>query len=274
MLQHSIDRFRMDNRVVIITGGAGFLGIQHAEAILEAGGTPVIFDRTVADLERSISQIQQFGASELMTVVCDITDEESISGAMSKVKSRFGRIDAVVNNAAYQGRPVFGERYFAPVDDYPTNAWRLALDTTLTGTFLVTKHALRYMIEQADGVFVNVASDVGVISPDPRIYEGLPKEQYFNTPPSYAAAKAAIISFTRYIATHYALKNIRANSISPAGMFNDQPPEFVNKLTQLIPLGRMAKKGEYKSCLVFLLSDASSFITGANLIVDGGRTAW
>ncbi len=126
------------------------------------------------------------------------------------------------------------------------------------------------MVKQGGGVILNIASDVGVISPDHRIYEGMP----FNTPLSYSMSKAAIIQMTKWLATYWSGKNIRVNCLSPAGVYADQPPEFVKRLSNLIPMGRMADKDEYKAAVVFLVSDASSFMTGANLIIDGGRTCW
>jgi NAD(P)-dependent dehydrogenase (short-subunit alcohol dehydrogenase family) len=268
------DTFRLDNRVIVITGGAGFLGLQHAEGVLEAGGIAVLLDLKEDALEKCAARLVESHGHEPYTVVADITDEESVEEAMAQVMKEFGRLDALVNNAAYSGRQEFGERYFAPVEDYPLQAWQRTVEVNLTGTFLATKFALRQMIKGGRGVFLNIASDVGMISPDPRIYEGLTGDQYFNTPPSYSATKAAIINFTRHIATHYAKHGIRANCISPAGMYNNQPEDFVSLLSRLVPLGRMARRGEYKASVVYLLSDASSFMTGANLVVDGGRTAW
>ena len=266
--------FRLDNRVIAITGGGGFLGRQHAEAILEAGGSPVLLDREAAVLTETAKNLNDSHGSRPLTIVSDITVEESLARAMDEIISHHGRLDGLVNNAAFSGRAEFGQQYFARIEDYQLEAWRKTVDVNLTGTFLATKFALRQMIKQESGVFVNIASDVGIVSPDPRIYENLQDDKYFNTPLAYSATKAAVINLTRHVATHYAPQGIRANSISPAGMFNNQPSEFVDLLTRLIPLGRMSRRGEYKAALVFLLSDASSFMTGANLVIDGGRTAW
>jgi NAD(P)-dependent dehydrogenase (short-subunit alcohol dehydrogenase family) len=266
--------FRLDNRIIVITGGAGFLGIQHAEAVLEAGGVPVLFDLKEEVLNAASDRLLSTHGHKPLTVVSDITDERSIENAIDRVVNECGRLDGLINNAAFAGRVEFGQQYFAAVEEYPLAAWRRTVEVNLTGTFIATKFALRAMMKQGHGVFVNIASDVGIVSPDPRIYEELKSEQRFNTPLSYSATKAAIINFTRHIATHYAQCGIRANSISPAGMSNNQPEEFVKLLAKLIPLGRMAKRGEYKAAIVFLLSDASAFMTGSNLVIDGGRTAW
>ena len=268
------DWYSLRGRVVVITGGAGFLGRQHAQAVLAAGGTPVLFDVRAEPLATAAASLgAEFGQAPLV-VACDVTDERQVDAALDTVIATCGDLHGVVNNAAYNGRGDFGASYFAAFEDYPVDAWRRTVDVNLTGVFLVTKHALRRMVPRGRGVLVTIASDVGVISPDPRIYEDLPDGQAFNTPPSYSATKAAVIHLTKHVATHYARHGIRANSLSPAGMSNNQPADFMAKLAKLIPLGRMARHGEYQAALVFLLSEASSFMTGGNLIVDGGRTAW
>jgi NAD(P)-dependent dehydrogenase (short-subunit alcohol dehydrogenase family) len=269
-----MDRFRLDGRTVLITGGGGLLGVQHAEAVLEAGGVPVLLDLNQSALDTAAAALAGSHRARVETIACDITSEDHVERAMDDMTRRAGSLDAVINNAAYAGRGEFGRQYFAAFEEYPVEAWRKAVDVNLTGVFIVTRAALRRMVPQRRGVFVNVASDVGIVSPDPRIYDGLPEEQYFNTPPAYSATKAAVINLTRHVATHYARHGIRANAISPAGMYNNQPAAFVERLTKLLPLGRMAERGEHKPSVVYLLSDASSFMTGANLVVDGGRTAW
>ena len=171
-----------------------------------------------------------------------------------------------------------GKGFFAPFEEYEKDLWQISLDVNLTGTFLITQAIGKIMKSQKRGVIINIASDVAVISPDHRIYE--PDEHFdykgvpFNTPIAYPVTKAGILSFTRYLATYWAKDGIRVNSISPAGVFRDHDPKFVEQLAFRIPLGRMAFPQELKGPIVFLASDASSFMTGANLIVDGGRTCW
>src|SRR5262249_43578710 len=162
------------------------------------------------------------------------------------------------------------EQYFASFEEYPLDLWESALNTNLTGLFLCTQAVGRAMCRQGKGVVINIASDLSVIGPDHRIYEG----ENFNTPISYTVSKAAVLGFTRHLATYWAKKNIRVNALSPAGVFDGHAPAFVGKLASRIPMERMASKDEYKGAIVFLASDASSFMTGSNLIVDGGRTAW
>lgn len=257
--------------MTVITGGGGLLGMKHAEAIAGAGGVPVIAD---VDLERALHVCEtlrgSFGTKALALKV-DITDPAQVLAMVEQVMRTLGRLDILINNAALtvKGGGARYERYFARFEEYPVELWNDALRINLTGTFLVTQAVGRVMLLQGKGVIINIASDVGVISPDHRVYEG----RAFNTPIGYAVSKAGIISFTRYLATYWAPK-IRVNALSPAGVYDGQDEEFVRRLSHLIPLGRMADRDEYKGAIVYLASDASSFMTGANLIVDGGRTAW
>ncbi len=244
--------FDLTGKVAIITGGAGLLGKKHIEAITEMGGIAISVDK---NREYSLQ--------------CDITSREQVNKTVKYILESWGQIDILVNNAgmtAGQGKA----EYFDSFEDYKLEPWRLSLETNLTGIFIMTQAVSKEMLKRGKGVILNIASDVGVISPDHRIYE----EVDFNTPLSYCVCKHAIIGFTKWLATYYSDKGIRVNSLSPGGVFNDQPREFVERLTKLIPMGRMANADEYKAAVVFLVSDASSYMTGANLIIDGGRTCW
>jgi NAD(P)-dependent dehydrogenase (short-subunit alcohol dehydrogenase family) len=271
--------FDLTDRVAIITGGAGMLGQKHAEAIAEMAGRPVIADLNLEMAEKTADYIRRTFAVESLGVAVDITQKDAVERMVRHVRERWSRIDILINNAAMTVQVGSARRadYFSPFEDYPLDLWREALNVNLTGAFLCTQAVGKVMCEQRSGVILNIASDVGVISPDHRIYrpdsQGYPGVN-FNTPIAYATTKAGLISFTRYLATYWADKNIRVNALSPAGVYNDHDPGFAKKLSQCIPLGRMAHKDEYKGAVIFLVSDASSFMTGANLIVDGGRTAW
>jgi NAD(P)-dependent dehydrogenase (short-subunit alcohol dehydrogenase family) len=273
------DVYDLTGRVALVTGGAGLLGLRHAEAIAEMGGVPVIVD---VDGERAAAAAgdiaRQFGVAASASTA-DITDERAVHQCVGDAMRRYQRIDILVNNAALtvKGGGPDGDEYFAPFERYPLRLWEKALRVNLTGAFLMTQAVGRVMVEQRRGVVVNIASDVAMISPDHRIYEGMVSPSSgkpFNTPLSYATTKGALLSLTRYLATYWAPHNIRVNALSPAGVFDGHQPEFVSRLANLIPLGRMADRDEYKGALVFLVSDASSFMTGANLVVDGGRSAW
>jgi len=262
--------YDLSGRTAVITGGAGFLGTKHAEAIAEMGGIPILVDLVKDRVEAAADRLQgQFGVPAC-GLVADITRKDEVERAVDLAVARYGRLDILINNAGFTGKGQRPDQLFAPFEDYPLDLWQHALDVNLTGAFLVSQAVGRVMRAARRGVVVNIASDVGVISPDHRIYEGQP----FNTPVAYATTKAALINFTRYLATYWAPCGIRVNALSPAGVFDGHDPQFVRRLTQLIPLGRMAHHDEYKGAIVFLVSDASAFMTGANLIVDGGRTCW
>jgi len=271
--------YDLRGRVTIITGGAGLLGRRHAEAVAEMGGIPVLVDVDDAGARRVAGEIgERFGVAASAEVF-DITDQAAVAAGIDAIARRHGRIDALVNNAALtvKGGGADLEGYFAPFEEYPVALWEQALRVNLTGAFLVTQAVGRVMVAQRRGVVVNIASDVGTISPDHRIYAGMTSPSSgrpFNTPIAYATTKAALVNFTRYLATYWAPQGIRVNALSPAGVYDGHEPEFVRRLSSLIPLGRMAHPDEYKGALIFLVSDASSFMTGANLVVDGGRTAW
>lgn len=271
------DLFRLDGKVAVITGGAGLLGIKHAEAIAEQGGSPVLLDKDSDRLQTTREELQKSFGSEFLACAADITDRDALEKTIREILKKKGQIDILINNAAMTVESAGGEKgYFDPFEDYSGDLWEKALRVSLTGAFHCTQLVGTQMKALGSGVILNIASDLSVISPDHRIYQagdgyhGTP----FNTPISYAVAKSGLIGFTRYLATYWAPDNIRVNALSPGGVFNHHDPEFVKRLSQLIPLGRMAKKDEYKGAVVFLVSDASSFMTGFNVVMDGGRSCW
>ena len=273
------DLFDLTGRVAIITGGAGLLGMQHARAIASRGGHVVIADLSAEQAEQAARSIEAESGVAALGMAADVTDKGAIERLAEQTVARFGAIDILINNAALtvKGGGDIAQQYFARVEDYPLSLWEQALRVNLTGTFICCQVVGRHMVAQQRGVILNIASDVGVISPDHRIYEharsphtGAP----FNTPPAYAVSKAAVIHLTKYLATYWAKDGIRVNSLSPGGVFANHDPQFVSELTSRIPLGRMAGVDEYQGAVLFLVSDASSYMTGANLIADGGRTAW
>jgi len=273
------DLFDLTGRVAIVTGGAGMLGLRHAEAIAEAGGTPVLADLSPEALEAGARHLRERTGVDALAVEVDISSRDRVQAMVADVLNELGRIDILINNAALtvRGGSETLEGYFAPFEDYPLELWQRALDVNLTGTFLVTQAVGRVLVEQRRGVVLNIAAVYGMVSPDHRIYEGILNQyggQAFNTPISYSATKAAILNFTRYLATYWADKGIRVNSFSPGAVFDEHDETFVRNLTSRIPLARMAHKDEYKGAIVFLVSDASSYMTGTNLVVDGGWTSW
>ena len=218
--------------------------------------------------------------AKVATYSMDMCNKKSIQKVISEIEDKYRHIDVLINSAAFAMKNLQegGEGFFDDFEDYDEKLWQVSLDVNLTGTFLITQSVGRVMRKQEKGVVINIASDVALISPDHRIYEADERFDYdgveFNTPLAYPVTKAGMLSMTRYLATYWSKVGIRVNSFSPAGVFRNHDPKFVEQLAYRIPLGRMAFAEEYKGPIVFLASDASSFMTGANLIVDGGRTIW
>ena len=274
--------FRVDGRVALVTGGAGLLGRRYCEALLEAGGRVVIAD---LDGDRAEGLAAELSASDALGLPLDVSDEASVHAAVERSVGRFGRVDILVNNAALTVRGgserLRPEDYFAPFERYPRAVWDLALSVNLTGMMLCAQAAGRQMLAQGGGVMVNIASTYGVVAPDQRLYEGVASPYGssdstagFNTPVSYAVTKTAVLGLTRYLATYWGRQNIRVNALTPHGVYDNHDETFVRNFAYRSPLGRMARNDEYRGALLFLVSDASSYMTGANLIVDGGWTAW
>lgn len=271
------DSFDLAGRVAVITGGAGLLGYQHGAAIASAGGIPILADLDQQRAEAKAAQLAaEFGVAAC-GIQADITQESGVKSLLESVLARYGRSDILINNAA--NNPTMGSdghTEFSRLEDFRIEQWRADLEVGLTGAFLCSKVFGSRMAASGGGVIVNVASDLALIAPDQRIYQksGLAAELQPVKPVSYSVAKAGLLGLTRYLATYWADKNVRVNAICPGGIGTNQPDDFVERLTNLIPLGRMAKVDEYRGAILFLCSDASSYMTGANLVIDGGRTCW
>jgi len=265
--------FDLTGRVAIITGGTGLLGQQHAAIIAAAGGIPVLVDlRALGEAELR----DRFG-SAACSLVADITNETEVAKLTVEVLRRFSRIDILINNAANNPKVESpGDFAKSRLESFPLEQWNADLAVGLTGAFLCSRIIGREMARQKRGVIINIASDLALIAPDQRLYreEGLPDDQQPVKPVSYSVVKTGLIGLTRYLATYWATAGVRVNALSPGGVYNNQADEFVQRLSQLIPLGRMAGINEYQGALLFLCSDASSYMTGANLVIDGGRSCW
>jgi NAD(P)-dependent dehydrogenase (short-subunit alcohol dehydrogenase family) len=201
----------------------------------------------------------------------DVTDEESIARAARDA----GRVDVLVNNAAVDAKfTAGGAKEFSRVENYPLDSWNAQIAVGLTGAFLCAKIFGAAMADQGGGVILNVASDLSVIAPDQRLYRNpeLPESRQPVKPVTYSVVKAGLVGLTRYLAGYWAAQNVRVNALSPGGVFNDHPAEFVARLTNLIPMGRMAEPDEYRAAVQFLCSPASAYMTGQNILIDGGRT--
>jgi len=272
-----LQKFKLNNKVAIITGGAGLLGTKHAEAIIEAGGMPVLWDinsQVVQDRSREIAE--KYNVSCLGMDV-DITDPENVKTGVNEVLKTLHRIDILINNAANDPKVAPDEgQAWSRLENLSLEIWQKDIAVGLTGAFLCSREIGLYMAKHGGGVILNIASDLGVIAPDQRIYrkEDLNENEQPVKPVTYSVVKHGLIGLTKYLATYWAENKVRVNAISPGGIYTDQPEDFVGKLTNLIPMGRMAQHDEYKAAILFLVSDASSYMTGANLIIDGGRTSW
>jgi NAD(P)-dependent dehydrogenase (short-subunit alcohol dehydrogenase family) len=268
--------FDLTDRVAIVTGGAGLLGYQHGDILAAAGAHVVLLDLPQANPQLRAEQLTATHGPDCLGLAVDITSEASLLKARDAIVAKFGRIDILINNAANNPK-VEDQKPGQPwsrLENFPLATWNDDIAVGLTGAFLCSRIFGQEMVKRNAGVILNVASDLGVIAPDQRLYrqEGVADHQQPVKPVTYSVVKTALIGLTRYLSTYWTANNIRVNAISPGGVFAGQPDEFTAKLHQLIPMGRMAHKDEYQGAILFLCSDASSYMTGQNLIIDGGRS--
>ena len=269
--------FDLSGRVAIVTGGAGLLGYYHGAILAAAGAHVVLLDLDIADPAGRAAQLRATYGVECAGLEADVTSEASLITVRDQIVSRFGRIDILINNAANNPKVEDSEgKNWSRLENFPIEVWDADIRVGLTGAFLCSRVFGAEMVKRGSGVIVNVSSDLGVIAPDQRLYrnEGLAEDAQPVKPVTYSVVKTALIGLTRYLATYWSSAGIRVNSISPGGVLNGQPEEFLDRLNQLIPMGRMANRDEYQGAILFLCSDASSYMTGSNLVIDGGRTCW
>lgn len=266
--------FDLRDRVAIITGGAGLLGYHHGAILASAGARVVLLDLPAANPLARASQLATEYGAEALGLASDITSESSLESARARILEKFGRIDILINNAANNPKVEDGKTTWSRLENFPLDVWEADIRVGLTGAFLCSRLFGAEMAKRKSGVILNVASDLALIAPDQRLYrvEGLPDDQQPVKPVTYSVVKTALIGLTRYLATYWSSANIRVNAISPGGVFNGQSEAFLTRLKQLIPMERMANQDEYEGAILFLCSDASSYMTGANLVIDGGRS--
>jgi len=254
------------------------LGRKHAEAVAAYGGHPVLLDLSV-DVVTSLADDlnKQFGVDATGYQV-DITDESRIEENVQQLLHKYGRIDGLVNNAANNPKVEdSSEKNFSRLENFPVDIWNQHVAVGLTGAFLCAKYyGFEIAKNEEGGSIVNISSDLGVMAPDQRLYaqEGLPEEQQPVKPVTYSVVKTGMIGLTRYLATYWVEKNVRCNAMCPGGVENGQPEDFLAEVSSRIPMNRLAQSDEYQGTLLWMLSDASSYLNGAVVPVDGGRTAW
>jgi len=275
----NLPKYDLGERTALITGGAGLLGVEHAKAILEVNGRVVLSDINEVTLEAAVERLtHDFSASRIISIVLDVTDEKSIIEAAEKFSVQNIEIDILINNVA--SNPKYSRagrnQEFSRLENFRLEDWNLEISVGLTSAFLCSKIFGVEMAIRNRGVILNIASDLSVIAPDQRLYkiESLIPELQPVKPVTYSVIKAGLVGLTKYLATYWNESGVRVNSLSPGGVYEDQPAEFLESISKLIPMGRMANKDEYQSAVQFLCSDASSYMTGQNIVIDGGRSIW
>lgn len=279
MKEKLMEKFSLDDKVCIITGGAGLMGHNHANAILSGGGVAVLLDIDDDKLNIEKTRLERlYESAQVDTYQVDIRERSQLEKVREDLVAKYGHIDILINNAANNPKveSEADNMNATRFDDFPLEIWNNDVAVGLTGAFLCTQVFGRQMEIQKEGVILNISSDLGIIAPDQRIYrkEGLAEEKQTIKPVTYSVIKHGLIGLTKYTATYWAKDGIRCNALCPSGIENGQDEEFIGKLTNLIPMGRMASQDEYQSTVLYMVSDASKYMTGATVIVDGGRTCW
>lgn len=266
--------FNVKDKIIVITGGLGQLGRQYTKDLMSVGCRVAIID--VVTLSDVHTESEFFESSKrLISIKADVTQRESLENALKIIKEVWGIPHGLVNNAAIDSPPDAPIAENGPFENYPVSSWDKILDVNLKGPFLCSQVFGGSMAEVERGSIVNISSIYGMVSPDQRIYDYRAQElRNFYKPVTYSVSKSGLLNMTKYLATYWAKKNVRVNTLSLAGVFNNQDAQFLQGYCSRVPVGRMAGVDEYSGALIFLLSKASSYMTGANLVIDGGWTAW
>lgn len=278
-MQDLLKKFSLENKVCIITGGAGLMGDSHARAVLESRGVPVLLDISEEKLEEEKKRLnKEYEDQPIEFFKTDITKRTDLVTVCDNVVDKYGHIDILINNAANNPKMESKAVNMGAIrfDNLPLEIWQDDMAVGLTGAFLCAQVFGKQMELQRKGVILNISSDLGIIAPDQRIYRknGISEAKQPVKPVTYSVIKHGLIGLTKYLATYWADKGIRCNAICPAGIENGQDEDFIKKLTNLVPMGRMAAKDEYQATVLYMISDASAYMTGTTVIVDGGRTCW
>lgn len=277
------NKFSLTGLSAIVTGGAGLLGAEFCRTLVEAGAQVTIADLNIRAAQHLTDALSGKGF-QVLPVQTDATQPESVREMVSRTVDEFGGVNILVNSAAMDPKfdlkqtsikkePSAAEKMTASFEEYPLESWRTAIEVNLTSAFICCQEVGKHMLAQGGGVIINISSIYGISGPDQRIYK-TPDSPPQYKPAYYSVTKAGLLGLTRYLAAYYAGKNIRVNALSPGGVFNDNEDSFVQAYSARTILGRMAARDEMNGALLFLASDASKYMTGANLVVDGGWTAW
>lgn len=275
----TLERYSLQGKYVLITGGGGLLGMEHTKAVCEIGATVVLTDISFETLNLAKTQLEQsIDPKQLLYFEMDVTNPDSIYVVLRKLQQLNIQLDVLINNASID--PKVNDRgssiEFSRLENFELSQWNLEVSVGLTGAFLCSKIFGTEMAQRGSGNIINIASDLSVFSPDQRLYkkDHLPQDQQPVKPITYSAIKSGLVGMTRYLATYWADSGLRCNALSPGGVYVNQDDVFVKRISNLIPLGRMASRNEYHAAIQFLCTDASSYMTGQNLVIDGGRSAW
>lgn len=266
--------FSLTGKVAIVTGGAGFLGKHFCRGLAESGATVVIVDVNTEEVFSIADEINQQFPSQALGIVADITHPEEVHRVLTQAVESFGGVDILLNNAA--GKGASHDQYFAPFEEYTLEQWREVMSINIDAMFLMAQAVGKQMLKQnRGGSIIQTSSAYGIMGPDNRIYEdSWYLNRQINTPAVYSTSKAAVVGLTKFLATYWAQNNIRVNALVPGGTKSGQNAIFQKKYGERIPLGRMANAPEIVGAVLFLASDAASYVTGHCLIVDGGLNAW
>jgi NAD(P)-dependent dehydrogenase (short-subunit alcohol dehydrogenase family) len=273
------EKFDLSNSWALVTGAAGLLGLEHSRALLEAGANVVLQDINSDKLERAKTLLEaEYQTNTIRISSSDITSEASMFSVLDELESENISLSILINNAGINPNyhQVSNSGMNSRVEHFDLEDWENQIRVGLTGAFICSKIFGTEMAKSGRGVIVNISSDLSVIAPDQRLYEkvGEKSDEQPVKPITYSVIKSGLIGLTRYLATYWNNCGVRVNALSPGGVYDGQDTEFIGKLSGLIPLGRMANSDEYRSAIQFLCSDASSYMTGQNLVIDGGRTIW
>lgn len=265
-------RFRLDGKVAVITGATGILGSAYCRGFAQAGARVVVSDLDPGRCAQFCGEINQQLPESAFALAVDLRQEHSVIEWARTILQKFGHVDVLLNNAAAKSA-----RFFAPLPEFPLNDWNEVMSVNVTGIFLAVRELGSAMAERGSGSIINVGSIYGVVGPDQRIYEDSDYPELggaINTPLVYAASKGAVIALTQYLATYWGPRGVRCNTLTPGGVASGQNQKFQEKYCARVPLGRMGQKLDMLCAALFLASDASSYVNGHNLIVDGGWTSW